>query len=415
MSDSSGRVADATGNWVDGLAPPFSRPYLRLSRFDRPIGSWLLLLPCWWSVGLAGMREGHFPNAWHIVLFFIGSFAMRGAGCTWNDLVDRDLDGLVERTRSRPIPSKQVTVAQATMFMLAQALVGFLVLVQFNRFTVLTGLASLLVVVTYPFMKRITYWPQIFLGLAFSWGALMGWPAEFARLDWPALVLYAGSICWVIGYDTIYAHQDRKDDLLIGIKSTALLFGERTPSMLAVFYTCAVVLIAAAGFMAGGGVVFALGLIAFAGHLAWQVTRLDIHDPAHCLKLFKSNRDAGFILFGAMLSMRWSNERALARTQGDRTCYGCCASDRRLCIDQNIVEAISPGWLSANGSSACWCGPRQYGQSTLTARIGSPRLRRRDFAGHGLRPTRAVATGTAHQIDVDVIVVSSVVTGCQHG
>jgi 4-hydroxybenzoate polyprenyltransferase len=301
MSDSSGRVADATGNWVDGLAPPFSRPYLRLARLDRPIGSWLLLLPCWWSVGLAGMREGHFPNAWHIVLFFIGAFAMRGAGCTWNDLVDRDLDGLVERTRSRPIPSKQVTVAQATMFMLAQALVGFLVLIQFNRFTVLTGLASLLVVVIYPFMKRITYWPQIFLGLAFSWGALMGWPAEFARLDWPVLVLYAGSICWVIGYDTIYAHQDRKDDLLIGIKSTALLFGERTLSMLAVFYTCAVVLIAAAGFMAGGGVFFALGLISFAGHLAWQVARLDIHDPAHCLKLFKSNRDVGLILFGAML------------------------------------------------------------------------------------------------------------------
>ena len=301
MSDSSGRVADATGNWVDGLAPPFSRPYLRLARLDRPIGSWLLLVPCWWSVGLAGMREGHLPNAWHIVLFFIGAFAMRGAGCTWNDLVDRNLDGLVERTRSRPIPSKQVTVAQATIFMLAQALVGFLVLIQFNRFTVFTGLASLLVVVIYPFMKRITYWPQIFLGLAFSWGALMGWPAEFARLDWPALVLYAGSICWVIGYDTIYAHQDREDDLLIGIKSTALLFGERTPSMLAAFYACAVVLIAAAGFIAGGGVVFALGLIAFAGHLAWQVTRLDIDDPAHCLKLFKSNRDAGLILFGAML------------------------------------------------------------------------------------------------------------------
>src|SRR6476659_4759384 len=175
------------------------------------------------------------------------------------------------------------------MFMLAQALVGFLVLIQFNRFTVLTGLASLLVVVIYPFMKRITYWPQIFLGLAFSWGALMGWPAAFGRLDWPALVLYAGSICWVIGYDTIYAHQDREDDLLIGVKSTALLFGERTPSMLAGFYACAVVLIAAAGFMAGGA------------HLAWQVTRLDIDDPAHCLMLFKSNRDAGLILFGAML------------------------------------------------------------------------------------------------------------------
>jgi 4-hydroxybenzoate polyprenyltransferase len=275
MSESSGRVADATGNWVDGYAPPFSRPYLRLARLDRPIGSWLLLIPCWWSVGLAGMREDHFPNAWHIVLFFVGAFAMRGAGCTWNDLVDRDLDGLVERTRSRPIPSKQVTIAQATAFMLAQALVGLLVLIQFNRFTVVTGLASLIVVVIYPFMKRITYWPQIFLGLAFSWGALMGWPAEFARLDWPALVLYAGSICWVIGYDTI--------------------------SMLAVFYAFAVVLIATAGFMARGGVVFALGVIAFAGHLAWQVTRLDIDDPAYCLRLFKSNRDAGLILSGAML------------------------------------------------------------------------------------------------------------------
>jgi 4-hydroxybenzoate polyprenyltransferase len=247
------------------------------------------------------MHGGHVPSSWHIVLFFIGAFAMRGAGCTWNDLVDRNLDGLVERTRSRPIPSGQVTIAQATVFMLSQALVGLLVLIQFNRFTVLTGLASLLVVVIYPFMKRITYWPQIFLGLAFSWGALMGWPAAFGRLDWPALVLYAGSICWVIGYDTIYAHQDREDDLLIGIKSTALLFGERTPSMLAGFYACAVVLIAAAGFMADGGMIFAAGLIAFGAHLAWQVTRLDIDDPAHCLMLFKSNRDAGLILFGAML------------------------------------------------------------------------------------------------------------------
>jgi 4-hydroxybenzoate polyprenyltransferase len=185
--------------------------------------------------------------------------------------------------------------------MLAQGLIGLLVLIQFNRFTVVTGLASLLVVVIYPFMKRITYWPQIFLGLAFSWGALMGWPATYGRLDWPALVLYAGSICWVIGYDTIYAHQDREDDLLIGIKSTALLFGDRTPSMLASFYACAVALIAAAGFMAGGGIIFTIGLISFAGHLAWQVTRLNIDDPTHCLMLFKSNRDAGLVLFAAML------------------------------------------------------------------------------------------------------------------
>lgn len=301
MSGTTGRVADATGNWVDSFAPVYSRPYLRLARLDRPIGSWLLLMPCWWSVGLAGMHDGRFPSVWHIILFFIGAFAMRGAGCTWNDLVDRDLDGLVERTRSRPIPSGQVTVTQATIFMLGQALVGLLVLIQFNRFTVVTGLASLLVVVIYPYMKRITYWPQIFLGLAFSWGALMGWPAAFGRLDLPALILYAGSICWVIGYDTIYAHQDREDDLLIGIKSTALLFGERTAPMLASFYACAVVLIAAAGLMAGGRLIFTLGLIAFAAHLAWQVTRLDIDDPAHCLVLFKSNRDAGLILFGAML------------------------------------------------------------------------------------------------------------------
>ena len=301
MSESTGRVADATGNWVDGLAPSYTRPYLRLARLDRPIGSWLLLMPCWWSVGLAGMHNDRFPSLWHIVLFFIGAFAMRGAGCTWNDLVDRDLDGRVERTRSRPIPSGQVTVAQATMFMVAQALVGFLVLIQFNRFTVATGIASLLVVVIYPFMKRITYWPQIFLGLAFSWGALMGWPAAFGRLDWPAIVLYAGSILWVIGYDTIYAHQDRDDDLLIGIKSTALLFGERTPTMLATFYAGAIVLIAAAGFMAGGGIIFTIGIVGFAAHLAWQVSRLDIHDPVHCLVLFKSNRDAGLILFGAML------------------------------------------------------------------------------------------------------------------
>ncbi len=297
----SGRVADATGNWVDGRAPAFSRPYLRLARLDRPIGSWLLLMPCWWSLGLAGMQADRLPSLWHIILFFIGAFAMRGAGCTWNDLVDRNLDGLVERTRSRPIPSKQVTVAQATAFMLAQALIGLLVLIQFNRFTVIAGLASLLVIAIYPFMKRITYWPQIFLGLAFSWGALMGWPAAFGRLDGAALVLYAGSISWVIGYDTIYAHQDREDDLLIGIKSTALLFGERTAPMLAAFYAGAVVLIAAAGLMAGGGAIFLVGMIAFAAHLAWQVMRLDINDPGHCLKLFKSNRDAGLILFGATL------------------------------------------------------------------------------------------------------------------
>ncbi|MDI3468780.1 MAG: 4-hydroxybenzoate polyprenyltransferase [Pseudolabrys sp.] len=301
MTTNAGRVADATGNWVDGIAPPFTRPFLRLSRLDRPIGSWLLLLPCWWSLGIAAMRAGHLPSLWHIVLFFIGAFAMRGAGCTWNDLVDRELDAKVERTRSRPIPSGQVTARQAAVFMAAQALVGLAVLLQFNRFTVVCGFASLGVVAIYPFMKRITYWPQIVLGLAFSWGALMGWPATFASLDWPALVLYAGSIAWVIGYDTIYAHQDREDDALIGVKSTALLFGERTRPMLASFYALAVLLIGLAGAMAGERWIFAIGLLAFAAHLAWQVVRLNIHDPAHCLMLFKSNRDAGLLLFAAML------------------------------------------------------------------------------------------------------------------
>jgi 4-hydroxybenzoate polyprenyltransferase len=301
MNRGAGRVADSTGNWVDRLAPAWARPYLRLARLDRPIGSWLLLLPCWWSVGLAavGAREG--VNLWHLVLFFVGAFAMRGAGCTWNDIVDRDLDARVERTRSRPIPSGQVTVATAAAFLVLQAMIGLAVLLQFNRFTIYVGLTSLGVVAVYPFMKRITYWPQIVLGLAFSWGALMGWPATFAQLDPPALLLYAGAISWVIGYDTIYAHQDREDDALIGIKSTALLFRERTKPMLALFYALAVALIALAGFSAGAGLIFALGLLAFALHLAWQIARLDVDDPINCLAVFKSNRDAGLILFAGLV------------------------------------------------------------------------------------------------------------------
>ncbi len=297
----AGRVADSTGNWVDRHAPAWLKPYLRLARFDRPIGAWLLLIPCWWSAGLAAMHAGQPVDLWHVVLFFIGAFAMRGAGCTWNDIVDRDLDGKVERTRGRPIPAGQVSVPAAAGFLVAQALVGLAVLLQFNGFTIAIGMASLAVVAVYPFMKRITYWPQIVLGLAFSWGALMGWPALFGRLDWPALVLYAGSIAWVIGYDTIYAHQDREDDALIGIKSTALLFGENTRPMLALFYTLAVALMALAGWGAAGGIVFSIGLFAFAAQLSWQIGRFRIGEPDLCLRLFKSNRDAGLILFGAMV------------------------------------------------------------------------------------------------------------------
>jgi 4-hydroxybenzoate polyprenyltransferase len=298
MSDLSTRVADATGNWVDTHAPSWSRPYLRLSRFDRPIGSWLLLMPCWWSAALAaGIARDASSLPLVIALFLIGAFVMRGAGCTWNDITDRDLDARVERTRSRPIPAGQVSVKQALAFLVAQALIGLAVLLQFNRFAVMTGIASLIIVVVYPFMKRITWWPQVVLGLAFSWGALMGFAVILERIDLTALILYAGSIAWVIGYDTIYAHQDAEDDALIGIKSTALLFGANTRPALVAFYALAVALIAAALLLAGAGWLAWLGLAAFAAHLGWQIARLEIGDPGLCLRLFKSNRDAGLRLF----------------------------------------------------------------------------------------------------------------------
>lgn len=296
------RVADSTHNWVDTRAPAWMRPYLRLSRLDRPIGSWLLLMPCWWAAALAaGMAQDLSNLPLHAALFFVGAFAMRGAGCTWNDITDRHLDGSVERTRSRPIPSGQVSVAQAAIFLVLQALVGLAVLLQFNAFTVALGIASLLIVAVYPFMKRITYWPQIVLGLAFSWGALMGFAAEFARVPLAAVVLYAGSIAWVIAYDTIYAHQDREDDALIGIKSTARLFGDRTRPALMLFYGLAIALIGAALGLAGAGWLAWLGLAGFAAHLAWQIKSLDIYDGALCLRLFRSNRDAGLILFAALV------------------------------------------------------------------------------------------------------------------
>jgi 4-hydroxybenzoate polyprenyltransferase len=303
MTDAGARVADSTGNWVDTRAPLWSRPYFRLSRFDRPIGSWLLLIPCWWSAALAaGIAHDIRELPLVIALFLIGAFVMRGAGCTWNDITDRHLDARVERTRSRPIPAGQVTVVQALVFMLLQALIGLAVLLQFNRFAVFTGIASLLIVAIYPFMKRITWWPQVVLGLAFSWGALMGFAVTLERIDLSALTLYAGSISWVIGYDTIYAHQDAEDDALIGIKSTARLFGARTHVALAVFYALAVVLVGVALALAGARWFAWIGLAAFAAHLISQIIRLDIGDPALCLRIFKSNRDAGLLLFAGLLA-----------------------------------------------------------------------------------------------------------------
>jgi 4-hydroxybenzoate polyprenyltransferase len=303
MSNAAARVADSTDNWVDSRAPLWSRPYLRLSRLDRPIGSWLLLMPCWWSAALAaGVAHDVRRLPLIVLLFFVGAFAMRGAGCTWNDITDRHLDARVERTRSRPIPAGQVTVTQAAIFLVVQALVGLAVLLQFNRFAIATGIASLVVVAIYPFMKRITYWPQVVLGLAFSWGALMGFAVVFGRIDVTAIVLYAGSIAWVIGYDTIYAHQDSEDDALIGIKSTALLFGDRTRPALAIFYGLTVILIGIALHLAGAHWPAWIGLAAFAVHLVWQIARIEIGDSALCLRLFKSNRDAGLLLFAGLLA-----------------------------------------------------------------------------------------------------------------
>jgi 4-hydroxybenzoate polyprenyltransferase len=237
-------VSDApSGNWVDRIAPASWRPFLRLARMDRPIGTWLLLFPCWWSLTLAAVSNGQpYPDVWMLTLFAIGAVVMRGAGCAYNDYVDREFDARVQRTASRPIPSGQVTPEAALMFALSLAFIGFFVLIWFNGFTILLGIASLGLVAIYPYMKRLTYWPQAVLGLAFNWGALMGWAAVKGSLDWPPVLLYAGSVLWTIGYDTIYAHQDSEDDVMLGLKSTALTFGEDTPFWVGSFYVVALLL-----------------------------------------------------------------------------------------------------------------------------------------------------------------------------
>lgn len=294
-------VADSTGNWVDRSAPSWAQPYLRLARIDRPIGWWLLLLPCWWSTAMAALAQrAPWPDPKLIVLFLIGAIVMRGAGSAWNDILDRKIDAQVERTRNRPIPSGQVSAQAAFVFAVVLSFVGLAVLLQMNRFAILTGAASLAIVAVYPLAKRVTSMPQLVLGLAFSWGALMGWAAVFGALDWRPLVLYAGTISWVIGYDTIYAHQDRRDDAIIGVKSSARLFGERTRAALTILYSVTVVLIALAATFSGGGLLSLAGLAAFAAHLAWQVVTLDADDPAYCLKLFRANRDAGLLLFAGL-------------------------------------------------------------------------------------------------------------------
>ena len=295
-------VPDAVrGHWVDRFAPLFARPYLRLARIERPIGWWLLLLPCWWSSALAANAAGMpYPVLLHLTLFLIGAIAMRGAGSTYNDIVDRDLDAQVARTRDRPLPSGRVSLKGAIVFVLFQCLVGLLVLLQFNGFTIMLGFASLGIVMLYPFAKRFVWMPQIVLGLCFAWGALIGWAAIFGSLAWPAILLYAAAICWTIGYDTIYAIQDIEDDEIVGIKSAARYFGEHVRSAVAGFYVAASLLVFAALALAGVSAFAYLGAALFAGHLAWQVITMDRDDGARALMLFRSNRDAGLLLFAGL-------------------------------------------------------------------------------------------------------------------
>jgi 4-hydroxybenzoate polyprenyltransferase len=313
QGDSDDKVADAPrGNWVDRFLPTRVRPYARLARLDRPIGWWLLLWPCWWSSTLAtNYVQAPVPFLPHLVLFLIGAIVMRGAGCTYNDIVDRKIDAEVARTRSRPIPSGQVSVWGALVFMVVLSLIGLTVLLQFDPFTVLLGLASLATIAIYPFLKRFTNWPQIGLGISFSWGALMGWSALFGDLDPTPIILYVGCIFWVIGYDTIYALQDKEDDTLAGVRSTARLFGAKARRLVAISYVCAMLLFAVAFYLAEVEIVAFVGLALGALHLAWQVRTLDTENPDRCLKLFRSNRDFGWILFAGIvidgaLTGRWS-------------------------------------------------------------------------------------------------------------
>jgi len=302
-TENDGRVADAVHeHWADRVLPRSLRPYARLARLERPIGWWLLLLPGWWAIAMAQVADGGgLPNIWYLVLFLVGAMVMRGAGCTFNDIVDRNFDASVARTRSRPIPSGQVTVGQAKAFMIGLSLTGFLVLMQFNWYAIMLGVLSLVTVAVYPFMKRFTYWPQVFLGIAFNWGALLGWAAVRGHLEWPAILMYLGGISWTLAYDTIYAHQDKEDDIAIGIKSTALKFGAATPKWLGFFFALTFALLFAAGWTAGAGIIFFTGLAGAALHGAWQLARLDIDDADRCLMLFRSNRNFGLIIFGGIM------------------------------------------------------------------------------------------------------------------
>lgn len=319
--DTIGRVRDApSGHWVYRRLPRRLWPYAQLARWDRAIGWQLLLWPCLWSAALVASARAKagdalmdtLPNPMHLLLFTIGAIAMRGAGCTWNDLIDTKIDAHVERTRSRPLPSGQVSRKQALLFLSAQALTGLLVLLTFNRFTIMLGISSLAIVAVYPFMKRITAWPQAVLGLAFAWGALMGWAAVEGTVSVPAILLYIGTIFWVIGYDTIYAHQDKEDDALVGVHSTARLFGKHTKKAITYLYGLALLFMTGAFASAEVPMPALAGLLAAGAHMFRQTQSLDIDNPDQCLALFKSNTIVGLLIFlGLIGGAVWISLRPL--------------------------------------------------------------------------------------------------------
>ncbi len=296
--DADQAVLDRELGWMDRWLPGWLRPYGVLARWDRPIGAWLLLWPCWWGQGLAP----GWPSLWLAVLFLIGAFAMRGAGCTINDMTDRDLDAKVERTQNRPLASGRLTLLQAGWFLGVQLLVGLAVLVQLNETAIIVGLAAIPLIVVYPWMKRITWWPQLFLGITFKWGALVGWTAATGYLGWPAAFLYIAGIFWTLGYDTIYAHQDKADDALIGVKSTARRLGEATPVWLWGFYGLSLFFLGIAGMSVDMGWLFYGALVPVALHFTWQITTLDTDNPDNCLARFRSNREAGLLVMIAFLA-----------------------------------------------------------------------------------------------------------------
>jgi 4-hydroxybenzoate polyprenyltransferase len=299
MTDTAPHTDLIAGNWIDRRMPGWTRPYFKLARLDRPTGIWLLLLPCWWAIAMAS--TGAADGIGMAVLFTVGAVVMRGAGCTVNDIIDRKIDAQVERTRGRPLPSGEVSLFGALVFLALQSLAGFLVLIQLNRLTIILGVLSLILVGVYPLMKRLTWWPQAFLGLTFNWGAIMGWAAVTGRIGWAAILLYAAGFCWTLVYDTIYAHQDARDDIGAGVKSTARHFGRFSKLWLAGFAVLMLALVELAGDAARLGPLFQYMLLAVAAHLAWLVLFWDTGNPGDCLKRFKASSWTGLLVAGAIV------------------------------------------------------------------------------------------------------------------